>query len=185
MTSPPSASGTHRGRRHWRTAVLEAFIIVAVFALVGAGAGWLWWSLWDQPAGVVSQGRWYTSETGLRAEFAGVGWYVAIATVAGLLLGTLFAWLPRRSELVTLVAVVVGSIVAGYLMLQVGMHLSPDDPQQLARDAADGTELPGALRVASWPPRGAFPFGALAGLVLVFVMSTRTPEDPPVSTTPY
>ena len=61
-------------------------------------------------------------------------------------------------------AVVAGSVLAAYLMLRVGQHLSPPDPHELAKTAKDGTELEGALRVDAWPPRGAFTFGALVGL---------------------
>ena len=95
----------------------------------------------------MSGGQWYTGEAGLRDDFQGVAWYVAIALVAGLVLGMLTAWLFDRSELVTLVAVLVGSALAAYLMLRVGTHLSPPDPHELAKTAQDGDKLKGALRV--------------------------------------
>jgi hypothetical protein len=157
---------------------LQALVIVVVFAVVGLLAGRLWYHVWDVPQGVVAGGQWFTGEAGLRDDFSGVAWYVTIAVVGGLVLGALFAWLFDRSELVTLVAVVAGSVLAGYLMLRVGQHLSPPDPQELARTAEDGTRLPGALRVDSWPPRAAFPFGALLGLALVYAASIgRTPSE--------
>jgi hypothetical protein len=56
---------------------------------------------------------------------------------------------------------------------------SPGDPHELAKTAADGTKLKGQLKVDSWPPRGAFPFGAMAGLALVYFLSSRgTPHEP-------
>jgi hypothetical protein len=73
---------------------------------------------------------------------------------------------------------VVGSTLAGYLMLVVGHHLSPPDPQDVARTAADGTRVDGALRVTAWPPRAAFPFGALVGLAVVYASSGgRAPTE--------
>ena len=60
---------------------------------------------------------------------------VAIALVAGLVLGLLCAWLFDRSELVTLAAVSAGSALAAYLMYRVGTHLSPADPHELAKTA--------------------------------------------------
>ena len=92
----------------------------------------------------------------------------------------LTAWLFDRSELVTLAAVVVGSALAAYLMLRVGVHLSPPDPHELAKTAQNGDKLKGALLVTSWPPKGAFTFGALIGLAVVYAVSIgRTPTEVP------
>jgi hypothetical protein len=167
----------------WKVALAQGLAVIAVFAVVGALGGLLWYWLWDVPQGVVSGYEWYTSESGLRDDFAGTGWYVAISVLAGLLLGALAAWLLDRFELVTLVAVVGGSVLAAYLMLRVGYHLSPPDPHQLARTAADGTRLDGAMRVDSWPPKGAFTFGAVLGLALVYA-STLGQNPPELRTEP-
>jgi hypothetical protein len=174
LDAPPARTR----RPTWVVLALQALVVVVVFAVVGVLAGWLWFHVWDVPQGVVSGGQWFTGEAGLRATFAGTAWYVTIAVVAGLVLGVLFAGLFHRSELVTLAAVVVGSVLAGYLMLRVGQHLSPPDPQVAARTAEDGTRLSGALRVRTWPPRAAFPFGALVGLAIVYAASiSRTPSE--------
>jgi len=166
-------------RSPWVAASLQGLVIVVVFGVVGVACGWLWYHLWDAPSGVVSGHRWYTNEAGLRADFDGVAWYVTIALAAGLVLGILAAWLFDRSELVTLAAVVVGSVLAAYLMLRVGTHLSPGDPHELAKTAEDGAKLKGALHVDPWPSRAAFPFGALLGLALVYLMSSqRSPKEP-------
>ncbi len=162
-------------RSPWVVAPLQALATVAVFAAAGAGAGRLWYSLWDVPTGVVAQGQWFTSETGLRDDFQGVALYVAISVVAGLLLGVLTAWAFDRSELVTLVAVIAGSALAAYLMLRVGTHYSPADPHELAKTAQDGDKLKGALQVTTWPPKGAFTFGALVGVALVYAVSIGRP----------
>jgi hypothetical protein len=157
---------------------IQVLVIVALFAAAGYGCGRLWFHLWDAPSGVVSGGQWYTNEAGLRDDFQGVALYVAIATGTGLVLGILCAWLLDRAELVTLVAVVAGSAFAAYVMLRVGTHLSPADPHELAKTAQDGDKLKGALRVTSWPPRGAFTFGSLIGLALVYAVSIgRAPAE--------
>src|SRR4051794_26715435 len=179
LLDPPPPRGS---RSPWLVVPAQALLIVVVFAAAGVAAGRLWYHLWDQPTGVVSGGQWYTDEAGLRDDFQGVGWYVAIALVAGLVLGMLAAWFCDRAELVTMAAVVAGSVLAAYVMLQVGTHLSPGDPHELARTAHDGDKLKGALRVPSWPPKGAFPFGALLGLALVYGVSIgRTPTEVPAS----
>jgi len=181
---PPLAAQPERpGRPFWKVAVAQALVVIAAFVVAGAVGGVLWYWLWDVPHGVVAGHEWYTSEAGLRDDFAGTGWYVAISVLGGVLLGALAAWFLERSELVTLVAVVVGSVLAAYVMLRVGYHLSPPDPDQVARTAADGTRLDGALRVGSWPPRGAFTFGAVLGLALVYA-STMGQSPPEVGNQP-
>jgi hypothetical protein len=185
LTAPPSTSPelldarpAAAPRPAWVVVLAQALATVAIFAAAGAAAGWLWYKIWDVPSGVVSGGAWYTNEAGLRADFQGVAWYVTIALVVGLVLGMLTAWLFDRSELVTLAAVVVGSALAAYLMLRVGTHLSPPDPHELAKTAKDGDKLKGALLVTSWPPKGAFTFGALIGLAVVYAVSIgRTPTE--------
>jgi len=172
------ASPERAPRSAWVVAPVQALVTVAVFTGAGAAAGRLWYHLWDVPSGVVSGGQWYTSEAGLRDDFQGVALYVAISGAAGLVLGVLCAWLLDRSELVTLGAVVVGSVLAAYVMLRVGTHYSAPDPHQLAKTAQDGDKLKGALQVTSWPPRGAFTFGALVGLALVYALSLgKTPTE--------
>jgi hypothetical protein len=167
-----------RRRSAWVVVPVQALVVLGVFAGAGALAGRLWYRLWDAPHGVVSGGQWYTDEAGLRDDFDGTGWYVAIAVVAGLVLGLLCAWLLHRSELVTLLAVAAGSVLAAWIMLRVGYHLSPPDPERLAKTAEDGTKLKGALRLHSWVPKGAFPFGALLGLAVVYAISaSRTPAE--------
>ena len=166
-------------RPQWVAASVQALVIVVAFAVVGVVCGWIWYHLWDAPSGVVSDHQWFTNEAGLRTDFQGVAWYVTVALVAGLVLGVLAGWVFRRSELVTLAAVVVGSVLAAYLMLRVGVHLSPADPHELAKTAQDGDKLKGALHVDPWPPRGAFPFGALLGLAFVYLFtSERSPKEP-------
>lgn len=169
---------TQPRRSLWVVVPLQALAILVAFTAAGVGAGRLWYHLWDAPSGVVSGGQWYTNEAGLRDDFQGVALYVAIAGGLGLVLGLLCAWLLDRSELVTLVAVLAGSVLAAYVMYRVGTHLSPADPHVLARTAQDGDKLKGALQVTSWPPRGACTFGALIGLACVYAVSMgRKPAE--------
>lgn len=192
LTHPPTHTPTHAARPTdrrpaWVAVAVQVVVVVVVFAAVGAGAGWLWRQLWDAPSGLTAGGVWYTDETGLRASFSGVALFVVVAAGAGLVLGVLAAWLLHRSELATMAAVVAGSALAAYVMLRVGHHLSPPDPQVLAKTAEDGTRLRGDLRVDAWPPRGSFTFGALVGLAVVYAGSMgRTPEPgaPPLASYP-
>jgi len=164
-----------------RTALLQAVVIMVAFAVVGVLCGLLWSAVWQPAQGEVSHHVWYpfSWDRAQPAFFAGTGWYVLIATAAGLVLGALAAWLLDRRELVTLAAVVVGGLVAAYLMRVVGLHRSPGSPQHLAKTAADGTKLPSQLTLASWWLVLVFPGGALASLSALFLaVPKRGPRGP-------
>lgn len=154
----------------------QAAIILVAFAAAGALCGLVWFQLWTPPLGVVSDGEWLTDEEGLRGDFAGTGLYVVIAGLAGLVLGALCAFLLDRAELVTLLAVVAGAVLAGWLMLQVGLARSPADPEVLAGTAEDGGTLAGQLRIVGDSPLVAFPGGALIGLAAVFLGVSKRPR---------
>lgn len=147
----------------------QAALVVVVLLVVGAVGGLVWQWLWNAPRGVVVDHRWVQDEVGLRGDFAGTGTYVAVAAAAGLLAGLVVAVASRRHEVVTLAALVVGSLLAGWVMYRVGVALAPTDPDTLARTARAGTRLPGTLRVSGASPFAALPSGALVGLIVVFV----------------
>ena len=152
-----------------RPALVQALIAVAVLAATGVVAGAVWEWVWTAPVGVVSGHKWLAQdEAGLRGQFSGTGWYVVVASVAGLLAGALVALFLDRVPLATLVAVVVGSVLGAWLMAKVGGALGPADPVQLARTAREGTHLPGRLEVTGHSPWVSMPAGALIALALVF-----------------
>ena len=173
-TTPSHAAPSAR-RTPWVVVPAQMALTLAVFAAAGTLSGYLWFELWTPPRGVVVDHQWFLdpAEAGLRADFHGTGWYVVIALPAGLVLGAACAYLLDRSELATLAAVVVGSALAAYLMLQVGAELSPPDPDTLARTAEDGTELSGHLEVSRLSPKLSYPGGALLGLALVYLFTSR------------
>ena len=162
---------TRSRRRATASPVVQAVVVVLLFLLAGAAAGFVWHAVWDAPTGVVAEGEWFPTpyEEGQRADFGGTATYVMVAVVAGLVVGSLCAVFLAASELVTLVAVTLGSAAAGWVMATVGVHLGPEDPELLARTAADGTELPGRLHVAGLSPYAAFPVGALVAVTVVYL----------------
>ena len=153
--------------------VLRAVGVLTAYAAAGAAAGWVWFRLWTPPDGVVADGRWYTTETGLRQAASGTWWYGVVALVTGLLLGAVTALVCRRGELLTLMAVVAGSALAAWLMWVVGRHLSPPDPALLARSSPDDAHLQGALTVGGVSPFLALPIGSLTGLAAVLLLPRR------------
>jgi hypothetical protein len=155
---------------------VEVLAVVAAFAVVGAAAGWLWFHAWQQPTGTVRDHLWYPhDEAALRDVFDATGWYVVLAAAGGVLVGGLAAAFGRRAPLVTLVAVAAGSLIAAWLMLKVGLALSPGDPATLAKTAADNTELRGRISLEGGnSPYLAWPLGSLVALmVLNLLLSSR------------
>ena len=153
---------------------LEVVAVLALFAVAGAGCGWLWFHVWNQPTGTVVDHVWYSDEEGLRDVFDSTAWYVLFAAAGGVVVGGLATLFGRRSPIVTLVAVLAGSALAAWLMLRTGLALGPEDPQVLAKTAADGTELRGRLSLEGGnSPYLAWPLGSLVVLmVLNFLLSS-------------
>jgi hypothetical protein len=156
--------------------VRQAVWVLVLFAVVGAASGVAWYLLWTPATGVVVGHHWYPSETGLRRDFGGTGWYVTVAAVIGLCLGISSAWVFDRSELATLFAVCVGSVLAAWLMYQVGEHLGPPDPVATAKHTADNKTIKGDLRVRGSTPWLSFPTGALLGLGAVYFSTSGKPS---------
>lgn len=159
----------------------RALVVVLVLAAAGAIAGVAWEALWQAPVGVVYDEQWFLDPPGPDASFSGTALYVLLAFPVGLALGAAAALVPRQ-EAVTLVAALVGSLVAGWLMYAVGHALGPADPRVLAAGAPDLTRVPSDLVLAgasdapgesAAPYRStafvAFPLGTLAGLTVVYL----------------
>jgi hypothetical protein len=164
LTAP---HGVRHASRWWL--LRDVAIVLAVFAVVGALAG-VWWELWwTPPSGVVLEGAWYPDDDGVRELFSATGLFVVVALTCGVLAGAACAWYVDRAEVLTMLAVLAGSVLATWLMLQVGQALAPPDPALAARTAVDLTELPGTLEISGDGALVSFPAGALTGVVVVFI----------------
>lgn len=152
-------------------AAVQAVVFVAVFALSGALAGVLWEALWDAPDGVAYQDQWFLEPAGPDHAFAGTGWYVVVAVLAGAVTAFALAWWWPRHALVGFGAIVVGSVLAAWVMFQVGHALGPPDPRVLAVGEDDLTPIPSDLRLAGGSAYAAFPIGAMLACVYVFLVA--------------
>ena len=173
LSAPAPAGEPRSGWSLLLPYAVQAVAIVAIFAAVGALAGVVWEWVWTPPVGVAVHHQWLQDEAGLRGDFSATGTYVLVAVVAGLVTGAVVALLLDRSELVTLVAVVAGALLAGWVMQHVGSALGPADPHHIAASAQDETRIPGPLMVSGKSALRAFPAGALLGLTVVFLGFSR------------
>lgn len=156
-------------------------VVLVLFAVSGAAAGALWERLWDAPAGLVYEGRWFLEPAGPDVSFEAIALFVVIAFPLGLVLGAL-AGLWRGHETATMLAVLVGACLATGAMYAVGSMLGPGDPQALAAGRPDYSPLDGGLGLTA-PDQGrvpwhstalvALPAGAMTGLVVTYLLGSK------------
>ncbi|MEU0314288.1 hypothetical protein [Nocardioides sp. NPDC006273] len=174
---------------------IQVAITVAAFVVGGLAAGLAAATLWTPPTGMVLEDKWYRGLVSIdppaigqnidQGVFAATAWFSVCAIVLGLLVGIAAAVWLNRSELVTLAAVTVGGAIGGALMLLVTSSLSPEDPNSLAKGAADGTVLEDSFQLASPWLVLLVPGSAMLALMVIFLMwaphQLDDPEDQPGS----
>ncbi|MFE6645993.1 hypothetical protein ACFVJS_05495 [Nocardioides sp. NPDC057772] len=165
-----------------RPVLVQVAIIVVAFVVGGLVAGLAAATLWTPPTGMVLDDKWYRGLISIdpptvaqnidQGVFAATAWFSVCAIVLGLLVGIAAAVWLNRSELVTLAALVVAGAAGGGLMLLVTSLLSPEDPNGLARGAADGTVLQDSFQLASPWLVLLVPGSAMLALMVIFLMWT-------------
>lgn len=157
--------------------VVRALGVLVVFALAGAAGGWVWHRLWTPPLGVAARAAqgapltWFPlDETALNQMFGATGLYLLVGVVGGLVLGLVAGLVLRRSELVVLAAVLVGSVLAAWLTHLVGQHLGPPSPDAVAARSPEGTRIPGDMATPGHSFYVAWPLGSLLGLTVAYLL---------------
>ncbi|MFE7228380.1 hypothetical protein ACFU7D_26530 [Nocardioides sp. NPDC057577] len=187
---PPSLYATgHRSARPdlSRPVLVQVAIIVVAFIVGGLAAGLAAATLWTPPTGMVLEDKWYRGLISIdppaigqnidQGVFAATAWFSVCAIVLGLLVGIAAAVWLNRSELVTLGALMVGGAIGGGLMLLVTSLLSPEDPNPLAKGAADGTVLQDSFQLASPWLVLLVPGSAMLALMVIFLMWAPHPRE--------
>ena len=182
---PPPPALHESGRRPARPdlsrpVLVQVAIIVAAFVVGGLVAGLAAATLWTPPTGMVLDGKWYRGLISIdpptigqnidQGVFAATGWFSVCAIALGLLVGIAAAVWLIRSELVTLAALTVGGAIGGGLMLLVTSLLSPEDPDGLAKGAANGTVIQDSFQLASPWLILLVPGSAMLALMVIFLM---------------
>lgn len=169
------------------SAVRRVVSVLLLGVVLGALGGVAWELLWTPPTGAAYQGRWMPDSAGARMLVDATGWFVVVGAVYGLLYGTLVARLLRGREVLTMLTLLVGALLAAWVTQQVGQWLGPPNADALARDMGDLEPLVSDLELAPsnawwWPDflgssvRLVPALGALIALAVVN-LGTRSPED--------
>jgi len=190
LTAPPSppanaaAARASWARRLWPVPVLQAVIILVLFALLGVAVSLLVHAWWEPARGVVYDGAWrrgLLSVDPLRWEpgadesvFSATGLFAVLGLAGGAVVGGLAGLLLARQELLTLAAVTVGSLGSGALAYWLIMVRAPASPDAVVRSegVADGAVLTDTIHLASPWLCLTFTGGALLLLMLVFMLVT-------------
>lgn len=172
----------------WRRGLIQAGLILALFAIGGLVVGLVWPLGWHSMPGSVTRHSWYPDdfEGWLATLFDGTGRLALGLGVAGLALGLVAGFFLSAVELLTLAAVAVGSVAMSVIGWAVAHAQMAPDPRVTAESVANGTELSSRLAVGElwpasapvWVPLLLGPLLALTAVMLVFLMflPKRTPR---------
>jgi hypothetical protein len=153
--------------REGQAMLADIAVVLGVFLVAGLLAGVLWPQLVDPAVVTRDETGLASDEVALAKRFGTDGWFTVLAAVGGLVLGVvLMAW-RRTHEVVTLLVVVAGALLASLVCSQLGHLLGPEDPNLVLADAAVGATAPEMVRVTADAAYLVWPISALIGALLV------------------
>lgn len=147
-----------------RPALVRDALVTAVWFVIAGLLGALVWSQITTLPKVAKSGTDATVSPSQLVEQVGIdGWFFVIAAVGGLLSGVvLLAW--RRNDPVAMVVLVVlGGVLASYLMIHLGLALGPEKELTALRGAPDGATVPMQLKLHAEGMTWVWPIGAALG----------------------
>ena len=145
-----SVAGPAR-RRDPRRLVVDVVVVLVVATLLGLLAGFLVARLADPVTVTRTANGLARDEVALSHQFSALGWFSVLSAVGGLLLGAVMLAWRRTDEVVTLLAVVVGALLAAWFASELALTLGHEDPARALADAADGETATAALTLGGDP----------------------------------
>jgi hypothetical protein len=155
--------------------VVDILVVLGSFLLAGVAAGLLWPHLVEPVLVSRTDAGISTDELALAHRFSNDGWYAVLAAVGGLGLGLVTTAWRRTHEVVTLLVVVAGALLAALVSAQLGHLLGPEDPDIVLAGAEAGATAPDVVRVTAEAVYLVWPIAALVGALLVL---SSAPGEP-------
>jgi hypothetical protein len=174
-----SEAGAPPRRRDPARLLADVLVVLAAALLLGLVTGVLWPQLVDPVTVTRTEAGLVRDEVALAEQFDAEGWYSVLAALGGFLLGiVMLAW-RRTDEVVTLLAVVAGALVASWLSAEVGSALGPADPARVLADAGEGATADAALSLTTDAVQWVWPLFAVMGALVYLVspLSERAIEE--------
>ena len=154
-----------RERAARRPLLADLGVVVAWFVVLGLLGALLWWQLTPLAEYTRTTTNAEMGEEQLGVQVSADGWYFVIAATGGLVSGVGLLALRRRDPVAMVVLVTFGALLAGWLMLRVGLWLGPADPKSVLPDVAIGAEVPLQLEPHADGVVVVWPIAALLGAI--------------------
>ena len=157
-----------------RRDLLLAFLTLVVLGVV---AGVLWAQLADPVVATRTAEGVGSGEGELGKQVTADGWFTVIGLVGCALVAVGLMLRRGADALVTLIALLAGSLVAAWICVQVGALVGPAPAAETLARAAVGKTAEDQLSVHTWVAYLAWPFGAVVGS-LVVLLGSRGSDRP-------
>jgi hypothetical protein len=148
-----------------RPVVADALVVVGWFVLVGAIGAVLWWQVTPLAEYTRTASNAQMGEVQLGRQVSADGWYFVVAAVGGLLSGVVLLSWRHRDPVAMVVLMTLGALLAGWLVLRIGLWLGPADPRDVLPHVAEGAKVPLQLRVHAPALVLVWPITALLGAI--------------------
>lgn len=145
----------------------DAVVVLATFLVASVVVGLVWPRVVEPVTVTRSDFGLQTGEVGLAYRFDHDAWYSLLGGGAALFLGAVLTLWRRTHETVTLVAVVLGALLAAWVSSMVGTATGPEAAEVVLADAEMGTSAPDQVVVTADAAYLAWPLAAVLGAVVV------------------
>jgi hypothetical protein len=147
--------------------VRDVLVVLASFLVAGVVVGVLWPQLVEPVTVTRTDLGLQTGEVPLAHQFDQDAWYALLGGGVALLLGVALTRWRRAHETATLVAVVLGALLAAAVASLLGTAIGPEPAEVVLADAEIGDSAPDEVRVTAEAAYLAWPLGAVLGAVVV------------------
>jgi hypothetical protein len=153
--------------------VRDVGVVMGAFLVAGLVVGLLWPQVVEPVTVSRSEVGLQTGEVALAHRFAHDAWYSVLGGGAALLLGVVLTLRRRAHEIATLVAIVLGALLAAWVASMVGTATGPEAAEVVLADADMGATAPDHVVVTASASYLAWPLAAVLGAVLVLWAPSR------------